>query len=1370
MKQFYFFFLFAFLMPLTLWAEEREYTDTEYHVNYTYDTEGTTAIVKRGNGNVTCGSPEAKGDIVILEKISVNNKEYIVTSIGCSAFVGRTKLTNVSIPSSIKTIETDAFMDCYNLEKLILPEGVESIDELAFSDCNKLSDVIIPSTITSIGLNPFFRCRNLQSITVAEGNTVFDSRNNCNAIIETATGKLISGCNSTVLPSGIKSIAWGAFDAMSGITNVVIPEGVTSLEAYAYAGCSNLENVVFPESLEELGWECFDYCTKLTSITLPKELKRMGDANFISCTGLTKVIALMEEPFEIRVGNFSTWGGTFTSAALYVPVGCVEKYRNTSGWNNFNIIVPIGTEVGEIQEYTDPVTNVVYTYYEEGTTASLKAGMNWQSGSPMATGDIQILSSFTVNNKTYTVTGIGSFAFVYNDITSITIPASIRYIGSHALYCQNLQKITMLGETPADCNNGDCFYYGAYQNVTLSVPEDAVGAYWQAPGWSEFLTYVEKDGIAYRLQSWIEKTAWVANNQNVEIGVVNIPAYVEKGGIQYAVTGIDYNAFDGNMNIKSIVIPATMTELYDQDDNPFSACFNLQSIQVHPDNPRFCSPEGYNVIIEKETNTVLIGCKTSVIPDYATAIGRDAFHASTIEKVIVPASVQSIGNIAFGGCNNLRTLIMKNPIPCSLDSEVFEGILNQYNLFEVVKLIVPKGSKSLYQQADVWKEFKNIEEYSNDILAPQIYMDSQGVIYTLRENGSYYEVTGHNESLASELIFPSYLFDIPVTRIANESFAGCEQLVSVEFPVTLEAIGGVAFGGCPIAHVVIPKNVREIQESAFSLTTLESIKVDPANPYLDSRGDCNAVIETATHKLIVASSNTVIPDDVLVIGAYAFAGSEISSLILPDGLVRINQNAFRGCQQLKEVFIPASVTNFEAEVFLGCQNLEKIHVANPTPLPVEVNVFDNSVFQDNYETAWLIVPDGTKQFYMQAEVWKKFFHIYEESELAGIAMSIDEGQTAITEVPFIVPVKLENKVDVTAFQLDIKVEEGLTIKKVSLTERATADHRISWKNYDDGSMRVVVYSPTNKAFANNEDAILNIQLQAQKKGQLQIQLTNIEVTDKNGNEYILPDVSETIMVSLLGDANCDGHVTITDVTAIINHILGDTPTPFNPLAADVSQNGKISITDVVQLINKYLFEPDASTSRADSRRASDVQSSVLALASPIIIDDHTVSVNVVLDKQLKDVSAFQFDMALPEDVAFDTESLHLLGFSNHDVIAKVMSNGVLRIVCYSMQNNVLANTTDGVLSVRFNIDNPQEGKVYTLSMENIELSTSRAEAILSSDMSQTFVYDNETLLIGDVAFKSNGNSRIYKLNGQRYTEQHTKKGTILIKDGKKYFK
>ncbi len=53
MKQFYFFFLFAFLMPLTLWAEEREYTDTEYHVNYTYDTEGTTAIVKRGNGNVT---------------------------------------------------------------------------------------------------------------------------------------------------------------------------------------------------------------------------------------------------------------------------------------------------------------------------------------------------------------------------------------------------------------------------------------------------------------------------------------------------------------------------------------------------------------------------------------------------------------------------------------------------------------------------------------------------------------------------------------------------------------------------------------------------------------------------------------------------------------------------------------------------------------------------------------------------------------------------------------------------------------------------------------------------------------------------------------------------------------------------------------------------------------------------------------------------------------------------------------------------------------------------------------------------------------------------------------------------------------------
>ena len=124
----------------SIWAEEREYTDTQ-KVVYTYDTDGTTAKVKAGSYNTIIGSPSAKGDIVIPEKIVVDGNEYTVNCIGSAAFGG--ELTTVQIPSTVKTLEDDAFALCNDLKSVVLPDNLEYLGDLAFADNPKFRSTLI---------------------------------------------------------------------------------------------------------------------------------------------------------------------------------------------------------------------------------------------------------------------------------------------------------------------------------------------------------------------------------------------------------------------------------------------------------------------------------------------------------------------------------------------------------------------------------------------------------------------------------------------------------------------------------------------------------------------------------------------------------------------------------------------------------------------------------------------------------------------------------------------------------------------------------------------------------------------------------------------------------------------------------------------------------------------------------------------------------------------------------------------------------------------------------------------------------------------------------------------------------------------------
>lgn len=258
-----------------------------------------------------------------------------VTSIGYSAFRGCSKMTDITIPNNVISIEDWAFDMCHSLTNITIPNSVTSIGNYVFYNCNSLTEITIPNSVTSIGdytflycssLNqitipnsvksigtgPFMGCNSLTSINVENGNPIYDSREDCNAIIETATNTLIQGCITTVIPISVTAIGNDAFSV-----------------------CSDLKEIVIPNSITSIGNNAFDYCTSLTEITIPSNVTNIGNEAFWDCSSLIKVYVKATTPPIITSDTFKNCR---SDLKIYVPAASLEAYKTESYWKDMNIL------------------------------------------------------------------------------------------------------------------------------------------------------------------------------------------------------------------------------------------------------------------------------------------------------------------------------------------------------------------------------------------------------------------------------------------------------------------------------------------------------------------------------------------------------------------------------------------------------------------------------------------------------------------------------------------------------------------------------------------------------------------------------------------------------------------------------------------------------------------------------------------------------------------------------------------------------------------------------------------------------------------------------------------------------------------------
>lgn len=212
-----------------------------------------------------------------LESVNIPSS---VTNIGEGTFRSCKALPGIDIPDTVTKIGDQAFDSCSSLKNIVIPDSVTDIGRIAFSGCKSLTEINIPASVIFIRENAFRDCSALNKLTVDKSNEFYDSRNNCNAIIDSETDTLLRGCAKTKIPSTVKAIGSTAFSSCNTIKSFTIPDTITEIGNSAFHSCKALTEITIPDSVDSIFGSAFYGCTSLKSVTIPASVTYIGNEAF----------------------------------------------------------------------------------------------------------------------------------------------------------------------------------------------------------------------------------------------------------------------------------------------------------------------------------------------------------------------------------------------------------------------------------------------------------------------------------------------------------------------------------------------------------------------------------------------------------------------------------------------------------------------------------------------------------------------------------------------------------------------------------------------------------------------------------------------------------------------------------------------------------------------------------------------------------------------------------------------------------------------------------------------------------------------------------------------------------------------------------
>ncbi len=937
-------------------------------------------------------------------------------------YVNAASLTEVVLNAG-EEIPANTFKNSVKLKSIELNDGLKKISAEAFSGCSLLSKIHIPASVDSIANNAFVNCSAVNEITVSSANTTYES-NNSHCIVHTETKTLIFGCKNTGLYNGVKVIDQYAFSGCVGLESVKIPGTVTNIVDGAFAGCVSLKTVMTDSANKK--YEGVNNCLIEVNTQADGSVKRtlvLGTNN-----------SVITEEMKIDSISKSAFAAAAALKEIYIPTsvfeiakdtfaGCVALEKVTIANPELKLDSDIFANCKSIKSVTVPSDMLAETIIKNKVFANCAAIKNIDAPAEIAEYLVRI-SGNTV--ETIVVSGGEELSREsFKDckaLTSVTLPTTLKVIGDSAFEnCEKLSKVSFNGECGLAVIGhhafSGCKLFSAFGDGKELVVPKSVGEIGEYAFSGTAITAVElEDGsklasvghmvfgncqklVSVDLPATIESVDYNAFGSSNNIKNASIPAHAirclgaAKVEVLNVISGerIDTYALRGNATLKELNLPKELEYI---DVRGFEGCSALAKITVDAENAIYESVD--NCIITKADKTLILGCKSSIIPDGVKTIASYAFAKSTVAKIVIPKSVEVIEAFAFAECKKLSEIVIKGEpvidsyafdgtnaitkavIPASAISAICKDTLNTLeitsgetiadgalkNCTSLTTLTVCDTIKSVGK--DVFKGCVNITTVTAPALILE-HLEGDNVVTVIVNAPADIEA----DVLAGFTVLKSITLPAGVYEVEDGAFDACINLESANVPAFVvsklpgesiktlvinsgDKVSGEGIVFPELVSVEFAASVVEIDAQLFAASAkLATIKVgEGASKYHVVE---NCLIADDGTLVLGCGVKVTLPAEVTAIGKYAFAGKkELASVVLPEGLVRIEDGAFLGCEALVIDSYTETLEYIGANAFAGCASLTKV------VLPDTVKAIGAGAFSDCIAVEEIRLADGVE--------------------------------------------------------------------------------------------------------------------------------------------------------------------------------------------------------------------------------------------------------------------------------------------------------------------------------------------------------------------------------------------------------------------------
>ena len=871
--------------------------------------------------------------------------------IGKNAFSCCNSLKRLTLPKDITSIEQSAFFGCTGLMSITIPSYVTSISKYAFDGCSSLTSIELPNSLTTIEESAFYGCTSLTSVTLTSNLTSIGSY----AFI---------GC------SQLKEVRYNVLDDLATYIQTDHPEIVVDYDCNCdfkyYQNNQEITSLKIPAGITSIGKNVFQKYKGIQSLTFSPDLTSISDLQF-SCdfSNLKSVSVGWQDP--IAAGTFFG-DANMSNCTLYVPQGTKLPYAIADVWKNFGNIIEYNNQVtitleqpGTLpQKISDFDKNLITHLKIKGKINGTDLRFIREMAGVSVTGEKTDGELANLDlSEVKIVSGGDCYYQDYFDNKHYTSDDELGFCAF--LKCSSLKAISLPGDLKSV---GESAFDGCSSLETLNLPSG--------------ITSIDND--AFFGCSSLEAL-------NLPSGITSIGDYAFYGcsslrslPLPSGLISIGDGAFRGCYSLTSLEFPSSLTTL---GDAVLGGCFGLTNLTLHSgltevkSNYLFYEMSNNNLkevryIIDSDLETYLqsnhpifyqINCgikyylndqeiTTLEIPSGITSIGDGVFFNSNgLTNLTLSSRVSSIGISAFSSCSNLKDV--------------------RYYIYDDLATYIQKGHPAFYVNCGI-KYYWNNQEITTLEIPTSV---------TSIGNHAFYGGSG-----LTSVEFPSNL-----SSIGDWAFASCSGLKSVDLPSSITKMGEFVFNNCEnLSSVKLPSEITAISKRAFGwCISLKNIEL-PAG--ITSIGD-EAFINCRSLQ------NINLPSGITTIGSGAFWNcTNLTNVILPSALTSIGDLAFVVCSNLANVTLSSNITSIGSSAFSDCKSLKNLTISKDVTSikdirfnndyedlelesvyvawenPIEAGSFFNRIKISN---CTLYVPQGTKEAYANADVWKDFGNIIE---------------------------------------------------------------------------------------------------------------------------------------------------------------------------------------------------------------------------------------------------------------------------------------------------------------------------------------------------------------------------------------------------------